>query len=144
MDLGWSFVECGNGGETDVGACAFRAARGHGAGCRNHRPADSERAGDKLPLVPGSSIKGCLKDTFEPSPERRRYSASRRPRSPSGGGRTIAPVAGALPGATFLWVTSPYVLRRLRRDLEAAGMAKGAPEVPDIVDGRHGSRCRTL
>jgi len=113
---------------------ALHAGTGQGVGTID-LPIAREQA-TKLPLVPGSSIKGCLKDTIEPSPEREAVFGKQE----SAG---LLQVADArlllLPvrclGATFLWVTSPYVLRRLRRDLEAAEMAEEAPEVPDIADG---------
>jgi CRISPR-associated protein Cmr4 len=113
---------------------ALHAGTGQGVGTID-LPIARERS-TNLPLVPGSSIKGCLKDTFEDSPEREAVFGKQE----SAG---LLQVADArlllLPvrclGATFMWVTSPYVLRRLRRDLEAAEIGKGVPEVPDIADG---------
>ena len=98
---------------------ALHAGTGQGVGTID-LPIARERS-TNLPLVPGSSIKGCLKDTFEDSPEREAVFGKQE----SAG---LLQVADArlllLPvrclGATFMWVTSPYVLRRLRRGLEAA------------------------
>jgi CRISPR-associated protein Cmr4 len=38
-------------------------------------------------------------------------------------------------GASFVWTTSPYVLRRFQRDLKAAGMGDATPAVPALEDG---------
>jgi CRISPR-associated protein Cmr4 len=115
---------------------ALHAGTGQGVGTID-LPIAREKA-TKLPVVPGSSIKGCLKDACADVPEQEREAVFGKQDSAG-----LLQVADArlllLPvrclGASFVWTTSPYVLRRLRRDLEAAGTAKGVPTPPDVADG---------
>jgi CRISPR-associated protein Cmr4 len=109
---------------------SLHAGTGQGVGTID-LPIARERATD-LPLVPGSSLKGCLKE-----------------KHPDEGLFGKADMAGMLQisdarllllpirclGASFVWTTSPYVLRRLQRDAKSAGLDTGMPEIPDIKDG---------
>ena len=112
---------------------SLHAGTGQGVGAID-LPIARERA-TNLPLVPGSSIKGCIKDAVPPGLERDAVFGGEDEAG-------LLQVADArlllLPvrclGATFVWTTSPYVLRRLRRDLEAAGMGSGVPPVPDLPE----------
>jgi CRISPR-associated protein Cmr4 len=98
-------------------------------------PIARERATD-LPLVPGSSIKGCLKD---------RRGAGNEDLFGKEDSAGLLQISDArlllLPlrclGATFVWATSPYVLRRLQRDADSAAVAgHGFPAITDIPDGQ--------
>lgn len=93
-----------------------------------------------LPLVPGSAIKGVLADKHSATDEKRQtdpiFRAAFGISDPRGGAE-----AGANSGSlvftdarlvclpvrslygTFAWCTSPLILQRLHRDLEAAGLA---------------------
>lgn len=93
-----------------------------------------------LPLIPGSAIKGVLADKHSATDEKRQadpiYRAAFGISDPRGGAE-----AGANSGSlvftdarlvclpvrslygTFAWCTSPLILKRLYRDLEAAGLA---------------------
>jgi len=112
---------------------SLHAGTGQGVGTID-LPIARERA-TNLPVVPGSSIKGCLKDTVPDSAEREMVFGKQE----SAG---LLQVADArlllLPvrclGATFVWTTSPYLLRRLQRDLEAVQMAGDVPAVPSLAD----------
>jgi CRISPR-associated protein Cmr4 len=112
---------------------SLHAGTGQGVGTID-LPIARERA-TNLPVIPGSSIKGCLKEAYADYPDRDAVFGVQE----SAG---LLQVADArlllLPvrclGASFIWTTSPYVLRRFRRDLEAAGIG-GSPVVPPVVDG---------
>ena len=84
-----------------------------------------------IPLVPGSSIKGVLRDAHNPEkdrhdPEQNKFWATFGPESADAGDHAGAIVVGdarllALPVrsfcGTFAWVTSPLLLRLAERDL---------------------------
>lgn len=90
-----------------------------------------------LPLVPGSAIKGVLRDdaemrtTADPaigSLMAQAFGKSGDEHANSGSlvftdARLVCLPVRSLYG-TFAWCTSPMILRRLHRDLEAAGMAQ--------------------
>lgn len=93
-----------------------------------------------LPLIPGSSLKGCLRDQARAEgrdlseintifgPEKgkedaRGYAGSI---SVSDGQILLLPVRSL--AGTFVWTTSPYVLARLKRDAQSCGIT--TPELP--------------
>jgi len=95
------------------------------------------------PLVPGSAVKGVLRDQHADRKDtpawKAAFGSSGLEHSNSGSlvftdARLVSLPVRSLYG-TFAWCTSPLVLQRLRRDLEAAGTA-GPLELPatDIVD----------
>jgi CRISPR-associated protein Cmr4 len=112
---------------------SLHAGTGQGVGTID-LPIARERA-TNLPVVPGSSIKGCLKEAYADHPDRDAVFGVQEAAG-------LLQVADArlllLPvrclGASFMWTTSPYVLRRFQRDLEAAAIG-GAPGVPAVADG---------
>jgi len=112
---------------------SLHAGTGQGLGAID-LPIARERA-TNLPLVPGSSIKGCLKEKHGEG-----NSALFGDKDAAGllqvsdARLLLLPVRSL--GASFVWTTSPYVLRRLKRDTEAAGLAdQNLPAIPDIRDG---------
>jgi len=96
------------------------------------------------PLVPGSSIKGVLRAEVEPpaGDDRKDFFAAFGPPSTEAGdyrsglvftdAQILALPVRSLCG-TFAWVTCRQVLRRLARDLEAAGAGEriATPAAPD-------------
>jgi CRISPR-associated protein Cmr4 len=92
------------------------------------------------PLVPGSSIKGVVRAEIEPSAagQRMEFMAAFGPPSAEAGdyrgglvftdALLLALPVRSLCG-TFAWVTCGQILRRLRRDLDAAGLAATLPAV---------------
>lgn len=93
-------------------------------------PIARERA-TNLPIIPGSTLKGCLKARFEDG-ERKdeafgksdaqgklRFSDARL---------LLLPVRCA--GSTFVWATCPYVLRRFQRDCDLLAAAVPPREIP--------------
>jgi CRISPR-associated protein Cmr4 len=121
------------------------------------QPVARERA-TNLPVIPGSSIKGVLRDAFqsdEPEGRRLQHTLFGPPNDNDAGpeeNKDQKPdeFAGALQfsdarllllpvrslAATFVWTTCPFVLRRLLRDLRAAfGVPpNGVPGVPAVCE----------
>ncbi len=113
---------------------SLHAGTGQGVGAID-LPIARERATD-LPLVPGSSLKGCLKEKY-----RDRDYIELFGREESAGMLQISDARLLLLpirclGASFVWATSPYVLRRLKRDAQSAGLARGLPPIPDLAEGQ--------
>lgn len=109
---------------------SLHAGTGQGVGAID-LPIARERATD-LPLVPGSSIKGCLKEEY------RDDDLFGKPESAgmlqiSDARLLLLPIRCL--GASFVWTTSPYVLRRLLRDAEVTGLDGGMPTIPNLNDG---------
>ncbi len=97
-------------------------------------PIARERATD-LPLVPGSSIKGCLKDRHGTGNESLFGGVDAAGLLQVSDARLLLLPLRCL-GASFVWTASPYVLRRLRRDAESAGIAVAdLPAIPEVADG---------
>jgi CRISPR-associated protein Cmr4 len=99
-------------------------------------PIARERA-TNLPIIPGSTLKGCLKAVF---PEGARKAEAFGLEDKQGKLRfsdarlLLLPVRCA--GSTFVWATCPYVLRRFQRDCALLAAAE-APQAPtDPGDGR--------
>jgi CRISPR-associated protein Cmr4 len=104
-------------------------------------PIARERASN-LPFLPGSSIKGCLRDDY-----RRRGGAdedvvfgSEDPHNAFSGALHISDARLLLLpvrclGTSFVWTTSPYILRRLQRDVRAAGLPE-LPAIPELPKGQ--------
>lgn len=95
----------------------------------------------KLPIVPGSSIKGCLRDSNDIAakdkvaifgPETGNADLHAGALRVGDARLTLLPVRSL--SATFVWVTSPFVLRRLVRDAEACGVASGCPKISPIAE----------
>lgn len=106
----------------------LHAGVGEGTGAIN-LPTARERASG-LPLLPGSSVKGVLRDLAESEVDRRQLHTAFGPpahdASAHRGGLVFTDaLLLALPVrslyGTFAWVTAPDVLRRLTRDADEAG-----------------------
>lgn len=93
-----------------------------------------------LPYLPGSSIKGVLRDKageseltyalFGPKTENASDYAGALQLADA---RLLLLPVRSLRG-TFAWVTSPYMLRRFARDATDAGVKTAPPAVPTIAD----------
>jgi len=110
---------------------SLHAGTGQGVGAID-LPIARERATD-LPLVPGSSLKGCLREEYREYDDLFGKPDTAGMLQISDARLLLLPVRCL--GASFVWTTSPYVLRRLQRDAESAGLAAGMPEIPALADG---------
>lgn len=113
-------------------------------------PIARERA-TALPIVPGSTIKGCLRDALAPeggiAGQRLTKEKWRQVFGPERGAES-ADFSGALRvsdghllllpvrclAATYVWATSPFILRRLQRDAAAAGLSDVPKLIPELKD----------
>ncbi len=116
----------------------LHAGTGQGVGAID-LPIHRERA-TNLPLLPGSTIKGCLREAMAGDPQNQNdllFGSSSAEESNAGALHISDAHLLLLPvrclGATFVWATSPFVLKRLARAASAAGI-KGVPSVPSIQD----------
>ena len=109
---------------------SLHAGTGQGVGVID-LPIARERATD-LPLIPGSSIKGCLREAHRDLSELFGEQDVAGMLQISDARLLLLPVRCL--GATFVWTTCPYVLRRLARDAAAAGLEVTTP-VPDLSEG---------
>lgn len=101
-------------------------------------PIARERA-TSLPIVPGSSIKGCLRDTVE-LPDSEKFAVfgpdTKNADAYAGALRVgdarlvLLPVRSLT--ATFVWTTCPFVLKRLKRDATACGVS--TPEIKTVAN----------
>ena len=103
-------------------------------------PIARERA-TNLPFVPGSSVRGVLRDSLRGQEEQKMIFGPESANASEFAGAIgitdarlllfpIASVAG-----TWAWLTSPTLLTRLNRDLEATGTATGLP-LPHLPEGK--------
>ena len=115
----------------------LHAGTGQGVGVIDLPIAREKATG--LPILPGSSVKGVLRDACEDACEddttrKNVFGPDTQNASDHAGSvqfsdqRLLLLPVRSLAG-TFAWVTSPYVLQRLRRDAEAASVNE-LPEVP--------------
>ncbi len=111
-----------------------------------------------LPYLPGSSLKGTLRDEFNGSPgldandefnEQRKLNLRDKIFGPEKD--NASDFAGAIQftdqtllllpvrslAGTFAWVTSPYILRRLKRDATDASATGVPPNIPAPKDVEH-------
>jgi CRISPR-associated protein Cmr4 len=117
---------------------SLHAGTGQGIG-EIDQPIARERA-TNLPFVPGSSIKGCLRDKMRGHPHENAIfgpPAGENASDYAGAFRASDARLLLLPvrslGATFVWATSPYVLRRFQRDARMAG-EKPPSAIPSVGD----------
>jgi CRISPR-associated protein Cmr4 len=93
--------------------------------------------GTNIPYIPGSSIKGVLRDAFTDDPDQRLIFGPEREQASDHAGALIAADARllALPvrslRGAFAYVTSPLLLRLAKRDLTLAGLLN-TPEIPTL------------
>lgn len=124
----------------------LHAGAGQGVGVIDLPVAREKATG--LPYLPGSSVKGTLRDEFAPEEDEERNRDSLRVRIFGPETNRADEHAGAvqftdqtlllLPvrslAGTFAWVTAPYVLERLSRDARAARAASVPADVPRPAD----------
>ncbi len=116
----------------------LHAGTGQGVGAID-QPIAREK-GTEIPIVPGSSLKGVLRDACEAARDKAtctRIFGPETENAPDHAGaiiladlRLVALPVRSLAGV-FAWVASPFLLRRLKRDAELAGH-NDAPAVPNI------------
>jgi CRISPR-associated protein Cmr4 len=117
---------------------SLHAGTGQGSGVIDLPIAREKATG--LPYLPGSSLKGtlrtrCPEEKREPifGSEDTAIGASSAGTVQISDQRLLLLPVRSLAG-TFAWVTSPYVLRRLKRDLQDLGIEQGMlPEIPTIA-----------
>ena len=119
----------------------LHAGIGQGAGVIDLPIAREKATG--LPFLPGSSLKGALralcvdekkcKQIFGPDPAASDPNSDYASSIQFSDQRLLLLPIRSLAG-TFAWVTSPYVLRRLVRDLRDIQLSLGLPGIPDPKD----------
>lgn len=102
-------------------------------------------ASTRLPVIPGSSIKGVIRDWHTARSDKTTVSAIFGPDSNNASAHAGCvcfgdAVLAALPvrslAGIFAWVTCPYVLGRLKRDGEASEThAQKIPNIPQVSKG---------
>ena len=128
----------------------LHAGTGQGAGVID-LPVAREKA-TSIPFLPGSSLKGalstrCFTESSENEEEKKACTTIFGPKSAASEMESSASTVQfsdqrllLLPvrslSGTFAWVTSPYILRRLLRDLSDAGIESPAP-IPGIQELNH-------
>lgn len=120
----------------------LHAGTGQGVGVID-LPISKEKA-TGLPYLPGSSLKGTLRDEFNDEPDLRDkiFGPEKENASDHAGAiqftdQTLLMLPVRSLAGTFAWVTSPYILRRLKRDAADAG-ANGLPaDIPEPSDVEH-------
>jgi CRISPR-associated protein Cmr4 len=119
---------------------SLHAGTGQGSGVIDLPIARERSTG--LPYLPGSSLKGVLrahslegKREFIFGSEDTGSGASSAGSVQISDQRLLLLPVRSLAG-TFAWVTSPYVLGRLKRDMSDLGFSQNLPEVPAVADLR--------
>src|SRR5579884_1951162 len=123
----------------------LHAGTGQGAGVIDLPVAREKATG--IPFLPGSSLKGalstrCFTESSEKEEEKQVWTAIFGPKSVASEMESSASMVQfsdqrllLLPvrslSGTFAWVTSPYILRRLQRDLSDIGIDPPAT-IPDV------------
>jgi len=113
----------------------LHAGTGQGIGVID-LPIAREKA-TNIPFLPGSSLKGALRDLCEDEATRKRVFGPETTNAEAHSGsavfsdhRLLLLPTRSLRG-TFAWATSPYALQRFRRDVEGAGLDVSA--LPDMA-----------
>lgn len=91
------------------------------------------------PIIPATSFKGCLRDTYDQKDSITTAAFGREDSQGDAASRAsftdlrllCLPVKSYF--GTFAYVTSPFILRLFRRELEAAGQAQSCPAIPTIT-----------
>jgi CRISPR-associated protein Cmr4 len=107
---------------------SIHAGTGQGVGTID-LPIARERA-TNLPVIPGSTLKGCLRaaSTLPAESKSSIFGTGDRQGKLRVSDARLILLPVRCPGSTFVWATSPYVLRRFQRDcLLVAGT--NAPEI---------------
>src|SRR5579884_2839412 len=118
----------------------LHAGTGQGTGVIDLPIAREKATG--LPFLPGSSLKGTLRaqcsgqdcvKVFGPDAADILTDSNQASAAQFSDQRLLLLPIRSLAG-TFAWVTSPYVLRRLTRDIKDADLSQSAPHtIPDTV-----------
>src|SRR6266851_742842 len=116
----------------------FHAGVGQGAGVIDLPIAREKSTG--IPFLPGSSLKGALRarcsgkecvQVFGPDTVDVASDSNHASSAQFSDQRLLLLPIRSLAG-TFAWITSPYVLRRLARDIEDAQITPSTASIPDI------------
>lgn len=117
----------------------LHAGTGQGVGVIDLPIAREKATG--LPYLPGSSLKGTLRDEFNDNEDLRNkiFGPEKDNASDHAGAiqftdQTLLLLPVRSLAGTFAWVTSPYVLRRLRRDASDAGAIGLPSDIPTPTD----------
>lgn len=126
----------------------LHAGTGQGVGVIDLPIAREKATG--LPYLPGSSIKGTLRDAFteDEAAQTAIFGPSTENAAEYAGsvqfadGRLLLLPVRSL-GGTFAWVTSPYILRRFARDARTVGDTNltALPDPPDVTTGTDSQIC---
>lgn len=118
----------------------LHAGTGQGVGVID-LPIAREKA-TNLPYIPGSTLKGVLRDNAGENGLANRIfgaAADKEDNTDYAGSLQLSdvrllllPVRSLL--GTFAWVTSPFILQRLARDVKDAGITSLCPQAPTIAD----------
>jgi len=113
----------------------LHAGTGQGVGVIDLPIAKEKATG--IPYLPGSSLKGTLRDEFNSDePTRNKIFGPEKENASDHAGaiqftdQTLLFLPVRSLAGTFAWVTSPYILRRLQRDATDAGAAALPANVP--------------
>jgi CRISPR-associated protein Cmr4 len=90
----------------------------------------AREAATSYPFVPGSGVKGALRDWWNPAEApglERLFGRQDRAGSLSVSDARLALLPVRSLDGPYAWVTCPYVLERLERDLRRAGLDPGSP-----------------
>src|SRR5580658_9756747 len=96
-------------------------------------PVARERA-TNLPFVAGSTLKGCLRAVYARDVKAVFGESDNQGQLQVGDARLLLLPVRSL-GTTFVWATSPYVLRRFQRDCRLLGMAKPPEKIGTPGEG---------
>src|SRR5437016_7043468 len=116
----------------------LHAGTGQGAGVIDLPIAREKATG--LPFLPGSSLKGTLrarcsvqecKQVFGPDTIEVQTDSNHASSAQFSDQRLLLLPIRSLAG-TFAWVTSPYILHRLARDIEDAEISPPTTSIPDV------------
>lgn len=120
----------------------LHAGTGQGVGVIDLPIAREKATG--LPYLPGSSLKGTLRDAFNDEANLRDkiFGPEKDNASDYAGAiqftdQTLLLLPVRSLAGTFAWVTSPYILQRLRRDATDAGATSLPADVPTPNDVEH-------
>ncbi|MGB9179228.1 MAG: type III-B CRISPR module RAMP protein Cmr4 [Pyrinomonadaceae bacterium] len=116
----------------------LHAGTGQGVGVIDLPIAKEKATG--LPYLPGSSLKGTLRDEFNDESQkdlRNKIFGPEKDRASEHAGaiqftdQTLLLLPVRSLAGTFAWVTSPYILRRLKRDATDAGANALPADIPE-------------
>ncbi len=119
----------------------LHAGTGQGVGVIDLPIAKEKATG--LPYLPGSSLKGTLRDEFNGDPQRDKIFGPEKDNASDYAGaiqftdQTLLLLPVRSLAGTFAWVTSPYILRRLKRDATDVGVNGLPADIPEPSSESH-------